>query len=132
MKNSFENLDRLARNTAILDQVLDSQWSRDPREGKAWECFHFDEYCFEVLKINASVEAGLFSAEAAVRAALKPYLLYVTLYDLGLTEAEIDQANLTKVKQAFSKLVDENWEYVLKLLKQRCAVTTRFMGKETR
>lgn len=129
MKEGLENLCRLASNISIFDQCLASRWERDPRDGKAWECLHFDEYCFDALKLDEPVEAGLFSSEAAVKAALKSYLLYVVLYDLGLIEEEVDKDGLEKVKLAFNKLVDEHWNDACRVLKKESPALIEFMER---
>lgn len=103
-------IDKLVVNKEIILETLHSQWARDPREGKALDCLHYDEYCVKVLEIKSPVDMGLFGTETALKSALKTYSLYVILYTLGLRQSEIEnQENLEDVKETISKIVDDHW-----------------------
>lgn len=75
-------IEKLVVNKEIILETLHSQWSRDPRDGKALDCLHYDEYCIEVLDLKTKIDLGLFNAETALKSALKTYALYVILYTL--------------------------------------------------
>lgn len=103
-------IDTLVVNKEIIFETLHNQWSRDPRDGKALDCLHFDEYCMEVLDVKSGVDLGLFSVDTALKASLKPFALYVILYTLGYRQTEIEsQENLKNVKETISKIVDDHW-----------------------
>lgn len=112
-------LEKLVVNKSIILETLHNQWSRDPRDGKALDCLHFDEYCVEVLDVKSGVDLGLFSVEIALKSALKPFALYVILYTLGYRQSEIEsQENLGNVKDTISKIVDNHWpEFYAKIKK---------------
>ena len=112
-------IEKLVVNKEIILETLHSQWSRDPRDGKALDCLHYDEYCIEVLDLKTKIDLGLFNAETALKSALKTYALYVILYTLGLRQSEIEsQENLENIKETISKIVDDHWpEFYVKIEK---------------
>ncbi|HCE9571830.1 MULTISPECIES: hypothetical protein [Pseudomonas] len=112
-------LEKLVVNQSIILETLHNQWARDPRDGKALDCLHFDEYCVEVLDVKSGVDVGLFGVEIALKSALKPFALYVILYTLGYRQSEVEsQENLENVKETISKIVDDNWpEFYAKIKK---------------
>ena len=112
-------IEKLVVNKEIILETLHSQWSRDPRDGKALDCLHYDEYCIEVLDLKTKIDLSLFHAETALKSALKTYALYVNLYTLGLRQSEIEsQENLDNVKETISKIVDDHWpEFYIKIEK---------------
>lgn len=107
----------LGKYKEVVFSVLVDQWWRDPRDGKALDCLHFDEYCDKVLQLKTNVDMGLFSVDTGLRASLKAYTLYVVLYTLGLRESEVEsQENLQIIKEEISKTVENNWpEYYFRM-----------------
>lgn len=112
-------IDKLVVNKEIILETLHNQWSRDPRDGKALDCLHYDEYCIEVLDLKNHVDMGLFGVDTALKSALKPFALYVILYTLGYRQTEVEsQENLENVKDTISKIVDVHWpEFYAKIKK---------------
>ncbi|NQD54240.1 hypothetical protein HP546_02530 [Pseudomonas sp. CM25] len=112
-------LENIVVNKEIILETLHTQWSRDPRDGKALDCLHFDEYCVERLEVKNGINFNLFSVEAGLKAALKHYVPYVVLYKLGHNPSEVeDQEKLEDVKRSIAKNVDDNWsEYHARIKK---------------
>ena len=109
--------ERLINSDAMIDIALCNQWARDPREGKALDCLHFDEYCEAVFNLKWAIDVELFSKEAGLKAALKRYSIYVCLYTLGISYSDVaDTDEYTMVFEAVSKNVNSNWsEYYEKM-----------------
>lgn len=124
---TFENL---VSNKALILEVLHNQWARDPRDGKAPDCLHFDEYC-QKLKIKDGIDLGLFSVDAALKAALKKYATYVHSYWLGLCETDIEwHENLLKVKGSICENVNSNWDEYNGIIKKSYSNFIEYLGSD--
>ena len=98
-------------NTQLIHSALSDEWWRGSKADKPSDCLYFDRYCIDILEIKKPVDLGLFGVEAALKAALKPYVLYVILYTLHLEASEIeDQENLEHGRSSIAELVDANWQ----------------------
>lgn len=96
---------------AIVEMALNNQWSRDPREGPALDCLHFDEYCESVHTLKDAIDIQLFSKAGALKAALKHYSLYVCLYTLGYSFSDVAYTEgYELVREGIAKNVNENWD----------------------
>lgn len=126
-------LESIASDTEIVLNTLHNQWSRDPRDGKALDCLHFDEYCIERLEIKNGINMGLFSVEAALKASLKQYVPYVTLYVLGLRAAEVEAPqSLEDFKESISKNVDDNWPVYFKRIEREYGRFVVFLSSDAK
>ena len=126
-------IDNLVVNKEIILETLHTQWARDPRDGKALDCLHFDEYCIERLEIKNGINMSLFSVESALKAALKQYVPYVVLYTLGHRSSEVeDQEKLEDVKRSIAKNVDDNWSEYHERIKKDYSRFMAFLSSDAK
>lgn len=124
------NTRRLVRNKSLVLETLDTMWSRDPRDGKPLDCLHFDEYCQNVLKIKDGIDLCLFSIEAALKSALKRYVVYVNFYALGVTEEMTSAENLEAIKDSISQNVIENWTEYYRIINKSYSRYIKFLNSD--
>lgn len=126
------NYERLINSDAMIDIALCNQWARDPREGKALDCLHFDEHCEAVYNLKSAIELCLFSKEAGLKAALKSYSIYVCLYTLGISLSDIaDTYEYRLIYEAVSKNVNRNWVEYYEKMQQHFYEYMRFLDSDS-